>query len=175
MLTGLWRFVPLTCLALAAAACESVDIAGPTPASMPATAAPFVNRGGLAQPDVFAIHPSFLVPRAIAQPFCPSLPPFAADFTLLVRGDRLAATTLAEVRMTFVDRAGLRAPAIVLPGPSLGRRFGSLAIPAGSARRFPLSAPFGCTTGRFGTLHVLVSTAKRGGHLSSALVTVPVN
>jgi hypothetical protein len=172
MLTGLWRFVGLTCLVLAAAGCDSVDIVGVTPTG--AATAPFVNRGGLVQRDFFAVHPAFLVPRFVAQPFCPSVPPFFTDFTLFVHGDPFVETTLGEIRMTFVDRSGLRAPELTLPNTILTRRFGSLLIPAGGTRQFPLDAGFGCTTGRFGTLHLLVTTLRRGGHHSSGLVTVPV-
>ncbi len=172
MRTSLWRFVGLACLALAAAGCDSMDVAGVTPTA--ATRAPFVNRGGLVQPELFVVHPSFLVPRFVAQPFCPSVPPFIADFTLLLHGDRHVETRLSEIRMTFVDRSGIHAPAITLPNDALSRRFGSLSIPAGGTRRFPLDAAFGCTTGRFGALQILVLTTGRGGHRSSGLVTVPV-
>lgn len=172
MRTSLWRFVGSACLVLATTGCDSLDVVGvpPTAAGTPS----IVSRGSFVQHDIFSVHPAFLAPRFVAQPFCPSLPPFAADFTLLVRGDRIVETRLSEVRMTFVDRSGIHAPAITLPTPALSSRFGSLAIPAGGTRRFPLSVPFGCTTGRFGTLHILVFSAKRDGHLSQGVVTVPV-
>lgn len=173
MLTGLWRVVALASLALATAACDSMEIVGTTPTAL--GGAPIVNRGSFAPPRLFAVQPAFLVARRIAQPFCPALPPFAADFALLVRGDPRVDTSLAEIRMTFVDRSGIHAPALTLPSAVLIGRFGSLSIPAGGTRRFPLVATFGCGTAPFGTLHVLVVTSTRGGILSSGGITVPVN
>jgi hypothetical protein len=173
MLSGIRRSVALAFLALAATACESMEMTGTSPTALRGPVA--VNRGGLAGPDLFAVDPAFLVPTRVAQPVCPAVPPFAANFVLLVRGDGRLDSTLTQIRMTFVDRSGMAAPAITLPNTILTREFGSLSIPAGGARRFPLTATFGCATAPFGSLHIVVFTQTSDGRIGSGGLTVPVN
>jgi hypothetical protein len=173
MSIALWRIVALASLVGAAAACDSMEVVGTSPTSLAGAAV--VNRGSFVQPDLVAIHPAFLVPTRIAQPVCPTFPPFAASFVLLVRADPRVDTSLDLIKMTFVDRSGIRAPELSLPSASLANRFGSLSIAAGGTRRFPLVATFGCGTGPVGNLQIVVFTRTRDGRISSGGVTVPVN
>jgi len=102
------------------------------------------------------INPSFLGVQPVAQPFCPSVPPFVGSLSLEVQASGHVDVLLNEVRMTFIDSFGITAPPVTLPAPALTRQFGSTLIEARSQRAFPFTFPIGCFTRRAGTLVIVV-------------------
>ncbi len=124
--------------------------------------------------SVLGIDPALVGVQSVAQPFCPPLPPFIGDFDLNVQATSALDVSLRQVTLTFTDSAGLSAPAVTLPAPALTAQFGSTLIRARSQRAFPFSFPFGCGTGRAGTLVVVVVVQDENGREETARARVAV-
>ena len=118
--------------------------------------------------STIGIHPSVITAQSIGQPFCPTIPPFLGSLNLTVQAPGALRVFLRQVRMEFVDSAGMSAPSITLPAPVLTQQFGSTLIEARSGRTFPFTFPFGCGTRRGGTLVVIVIVADENGQETSA-------
>ena len=73
---------------------------------------------------------------------CPSAPPFASHFSLVVNPISVD-LTMTEVGLQFVDTAGIVSP-VNFGRNDLGDLFGSTTIIAGVGRTFPFNTNFGC-------------------------------
>jgi hypothetical protein len=73
---------------------------------------------------------------------CPSAPPFASHFSLVVNPVSVD-VTMTEVGLQFVDTAGIISP-VNFGHSDLGVLFGSTTIIAGVGRSFPFTTNFGC-------------------------------
>lgn len=124
--------------------------------------------------SILGFDTSFVTVRSVGDPVCPTRPPLVGSIGMHVAADGVLDVSLAQVQMTFTDTAGLPAPAVTLPAPALVAQFGSTLIPAGSRRAFPLSFPFGCDTGRAGTLVIAVVVTDENGRDRTAEARVAV-
>lgn len=124
--------------------------------------------------SILGLDTSFVTVQSVEQPVCPTRPPLVGSIGMNVAANGVLDVSLAQVQMTFTDTAGLAAPAVTLPAPALAAQFGSTLIPAGSQRAFPLSFPFGCDTGRAGTLVILVVVTDENGRDQTAEARVAV-
>ena len=96
---------------------------------------------------VFNISP-MLVPSAI--PFhtlpvfgCPSVSPFATNFSLFIDQRAGIDVFLHEVGFRFFDGAGFESP-LIFRRSDLATRFGSTHVVAGTSREFAFQPRFGC-------------------------------
>jgi len=124
-------------------------------------------------PAVHVTGSTLVTPHSVANPFCPSVPPFFAAFDLVVRA-RERDLVLEHVRAEFVDVFGTPGPPAMIPQPMVVPPFGSTTISAGSSRTFPMHVPFGCGTVASGTLTVVVVARDRFGSPSSSKVVLTV-
>lgn len=145
-------------------ACSDTDarVTGPTPIRT-ANSSSFGTQNAGLQTSPVGI-------QTIGQPQCPTVPPLLASFNLIVQAPSGQDVTLQNVAMTFTDTTGLSAPSVTLPAPALTRQFGSTLVEARSQRAFPLTFPFGCGTGRSGTLVVIVVVSDAQGQETTAQV-----
>jgi hypothetical protein len=74
---------------------------------------------------------------------CPSAPPFASHFSLVVNPISVD-LTMTEVGLQFVDTAGIVSP-VNFGQTDLRVLFGSTTIIAGVGRTFPFTTNFGCS------------------------------
>jgi hypothetical protein len=74
---------------------------------------------------------------------CPSAPPFASHFSLVVNPISVD-LTMTEVGLQFVDTAGIISP-VNFGQRDLGALFGSTTIIAGVGRTFLFNTNFGCS------------------------------
>jgi hypothetical protein len=122
----------------------------------------------------FGMQPSLVTVQSISHPFCPTVQPFLGSLNLNVQGDGDLGLSVTQVRMTFTDSLGRTAPTVTLPAPVPTLQFGSALIAARSQRAFPLTFPFGCGTGRTGTLVVVVVFIDEQGRERTAEARVAV-
>ena len=121
-----------------------------------------------------SIQSSAVATESVIQPSCPTNPPFIGSLSINVQATGELSFTLQQVQMTFTDTTGLTAPQVTLPAPVLTRQFGSTLIEARSQRTFPFTFPFGCTTGRTGTVVVVVVMRDLQGRETMAEARVAV-
>ena len=121
----------------------------------------------------FTIQPSEVATEPVTQSSCPVLPPFVGSLNVNVQAVDFP-LSLSLVRMTFTDVAGLQAPAVTLPAPVMTRQFGSTLVEARSQRTFSFRFPFGCGTGRTGTLFVVVVISDQDGREITKEMRLPV-
>lgn len=119
------------------------------------------------------IQPSIIRAQPVHQPACPAVPPFVGSLDVHIQAADFP-LTLKRVRMTFIDSTRFAAPTVTLPAPIPTVQFGSTLIEARSRRTFPFTFPFGCDTGRTGTLVVFVVISDREGRETTTEVRVPV-
>lgn len=124
--------------------------------------------------SMLGVQTSLVTVQSIAQPFCPTIPPFLGSLDLNVQATGAMDVRLTQVQLLFTDSVGLTAPAVTLPAPALTRQFGSTLVEARSQRAFPLTFPFGCGTRRTGTLVVVVVVTDEDGREQSAEVRATV-
>ena len=74
---------------------------------------------------------------------CPSAPPFASHFSLVVNPINVD-LTMTEVRLQFADTSGILSP-VNFGRHDLDLLFGSTTIIAGVGRTFPFNTNFGCS------------------------------
>jgi hypothetical protein len=120
------------------------------------------------------VQPSVVTAQPISQPSCPTVPPFVGAVSLNVQAPPDRPLSIRHVQMTFIDSAGIAARQVTLPAPVMTQQFGSALIEARSQRTFPLTFPFGCGTGRTGTLVIVVVVADDQQRESTAEVRVSV-
>jgi hypothetical protein len=142
------RLAALTFLAVLAAACGDSDsrptLAGPQPLQLAATT------------TFAALQPSTLTSELSRGGACPDSQPFRATAGLRVIGDNDTVLAIDSIRLEFFDQQRNAAPAVTLTAPVLTRQFGSALVEARSSRTFPIGFGFGCSTGRTGTIVVVV-------------------
>jgi hypothetical protein len=109
---------------------------------------------GTASSVSMEVVPSVITSRPNPSVSCPEIQPFVGSLSINVVSD--PGITVREVRLRFTDSAGLTAPQITLPAPVPTTQFGSTLEAARNV--FPFSFGFGCSTGRTGTLVVVVVT-----------------
>jgi hypothetical protein len=102
------------------------------------------------------VEPSNVTAQLVAGGNCPLVQPLHARFALTVLADDDATLFVNEVRMQFIDAAGVAAPQVTLPAPQATTQFGTALVQARSSLTFPLDLAFGCGTGRTGTIVVIV-------------------
>ena len=151
------------CVASGCTESESrLEVARPTGFGI--SAAPFVG-----------VNPSVVTAQSVIDPLCPGIPPFVANVNLTIRSTGDFGISLRSVRTQFVDfRTGLSAPQVTLPAPIPTAQFGSTLIQAREQRTFPFAFPFGCGTGRRGTIVIFVDTDTDRGVRTTNEVRVEV-
>jgi hypothetical protein len=147
---------------------------GPSPISFSGVGEPATN-----SIDYFAhgvtLQPAVSVPQALTGAACPTRQPFQVPFRVVGTGHGRSDLFIDEVRVRFVDRAGVVGGAMTLARPQLAERFGSTQLPAVGTRAFPLTLPFGCVGQPVGTLEVVVlggDSRERGVRRSSLSIDV---
>lgn len=120
-----------------------------------------------------SIQPSIIRAQPVNQPACPAVPPFVGSLDVHVQAPDFP-LALERVQLMFIDSTRFAAQAVTLPAPTPAVQFGSALIEARSRRMFPFIFPFGCDTGRTGTLVVFVVVSDRKGRETTREIRVPV-
>ncbi len=118
--------------------------------------------------------PTAVSAQPIIGAICPGSPPFLVQFRLVVRESGGADVEVREVRLRFVDRAGVTGPDMLLTADDLRRQFDSTRIPAHGSREFPFSPRFGCSGDHVGVfyVHVMIVDVHGAGETSELQVAV---
>ena len=157
----------LVLLGFLAAACDHVSPNAPTTKieSMTTSSTASIS---------LSVTPATLASQPVPNSLCPSVPPFAVPFQLVVRGGTVD-TSINDITMQFRDTLGAQMPPVTLPGPLVTAQFGSPLIPAATVRNLPLTFTFGCGTSLPGTLTVTLNSRDANGRIGSAQITAPVH
>ena len=151
---------PLAILALLLTpACDRSDapVTATAPLSLQAETSPF-GTAPLAR-----IRPSAVTAQLIGHAVCPELHPFLVTANLVLHSHDGGSMFLREVRMRFIDSAGIPGPQVTLPAPLPIRQFGTALTDARGDQMFPLDFRFGCGTRRTGTIIVIVHARDKHG------------
>ena len=89
------------------------------------------------------IQPSFLIRRSVATFGCPTLPPFATTFQIVVQRPPVD-VVMGMVKIRFIDGSGIGGSPITFPTNELNRLFGGTLIRARTIGIFPFTLGFGC-------------------------------
>ena len=147
---------------VAVSACDRGTIVATGPSSQ------FTDGGALGTREPsFSISPTSLVAQLSGRSPCPQFHPFRVFTNLSIRTGEEFGFRLTSIDMRFFDRSGLSAPTVTLPAPVPTQQFGTDLINARSFREFPLEFGFGCGTGRFGTIVIIVNGFDGRGHRTS--------
>jgi hypothetical protein len=152
----------LVAASVALSACDRGTLVATGPSSQLAAGGPL----GASEPS-FSIAPTSLVAQLSGRSPCPQFHPFRVSTNLSIRTGEESGFRLTSIDMRFFDRSGLSAPTVTLPAPVPTRQFGTDLINARSFREFPLEFGFGCGTGRFGTIVIIVNGFDDRGHRKS--------
>lgn len=159
---------PFLCIPLAALSSYGCDDGSATrigPSSVN-TDARFVSRSVSVPSEITAV--------AVPGAFCPTISPFLAPLSLVIRADAATDLLLHEVQLQFVDIAGVRGGFRTISGTELTTLFGSSLVPAFGTRTFPVSLPFGCVGARTGTMFIQVVAFDTAGRQDMTSMRVSV-
>jgi hypothetical protein len=130
---------------------------------------------GISTAPFVGVNTSVVTAQSVIDPLCPGIPPFVANINLTIGSTGDFGVSVRSVRMQFVDfRTGLSAPQVTLPAPIPIAQAGSTLVQARDQRTFPFVFPFGCGTGRRGTIVIIVDTQTDRGVLATNQLKVEV-